>query len=237
MAERPVIVAIDGPAGAGKSSSARGIAKKLGFLYLDSGSLYRAVAWKVLNSKLDPEDAGAVGRLCLKTKLEPVLSKGPGRVMVDGNDVTGQIRTPEVSRAASVVAANPAVRDFLLNVQRRIGEEAGNPGFPAAGIVAEGRDIGTVVFPGAGAKFFLEASPETRVKRRSLELRSRGFRTDLAKTRKDLDQRDSRDIRRELAPLKPAADAVRIDSTNLDLDGVMEKMIRVLKEKGLVPAE
>lgn len=231
------IVAIDGPAGAGKSSSARGLAAKLGLLYLDSGSLFRAVAWKVLNSNRDPGHAEGVRHLCSGLKLDLFLAENPVRLRVDGTEVMDLIRTPEVSRAASVVAVNPGVRELLLKVQRDCVREAGAGSPSRVGVVVEGRDIGTVVFPEAPAKFFLEASQEIRAKRRDLELRSRGLSSDLEKTREDLDQRDRRDSGRKVAPLRPAADAVRIDSTAMDLDGVIDQMVRVLKEKGWVAAE
>lgn len=226
-----VIVAIDGPAGAGKSTSARKLARKLGFLYLDTGALYRAVAWKVLTARQDPKDNASVEKVCFKMDLKLFLSDEGVRVLVDRENVTEKIRTPEVSQAASVVAEKPAVRRFLLEVQREIGRGLGS----APGVVAEGRDIGTVVFPEASVKFFLEASPDVRVQRRHLDLKSRGLTKGIEVTQEELDQRDRRDTDRELAPLKPADDAIRIDSTALDVNGVVEEMVRVLREKKVIP--
>ncbi|HEY5648574.1 MAG TPA: (d)CMP kinase [Nitrospiria bacterium] len=231
MNPKTVIVAIDGPAGAGKSTAARALARKLGFLFLDTGALYRAVAWKVLESKVDPEDSKSVTRLCSGLELKLLPSDGAVRVRVDGEDVTDRIRTPEVSQAASAVAALPGVRSYLLKVQREIGA-AGGPG-----VVAEGRDIGTVVFPEAPAKFFLMADAEERVRRRHQELIARGQASGIEITRDELDQRDRRDVGRELAPLKPAEDAMPIDSTRLDSEGVVAEIIRLLREKKVIPGE
>jgi cytidylate kinase len=222
-----VIVAIDGPAGSGKSTAARLLAEKLGYLYLDTGALYRAVGWKALQQGIDVQDVAALKALCAKLELT-VKPAGDGmRVCVNDRDVMGEIRTPEVSRAAAAVAVVPAVRQRLLGIQREVGKKAGAQG----GVVVEGRDIGTVVFPDAPIKFFLEASPEVRVKRRHKELQQQGLAVDLSATRKEIDTRDLKDSSREIAPMKPAADAMRIDSTVLTLDGVVSTMLQAIEQK------
>lgn len=222
-----VIVAIDGPAGSGKSSAARLLAKKLDYLYLDTGALYRAVGWKALKEHLNVQDEAAVKVLCAKLDLT-VKPDGDGmKVYVNGQDVSGEIRTPEVSRAAAAVAVVPAVRRRLLGIQREIGKKAG----AQRSVVIEGRDIGTVVFPDAPIKFFLEASPAVRVTRRHLELQQQGLKVDLAATRKEIDTRDLKDSSREIAPMKPAADAIRIDSTALTLEGVVSAMVAAIHQK------
>jgi len=221
------IVAIDGPAGSGKSSAARLLAKKLDYLYLDTGALYRAVGWKALKDGVNVQDEAALRALCAKLDLT-VKPDGDGmRVCVNDQDVTGEIRTPEVSRAAAAVAVVPAVRRRLLGIQREIGKKAG----AQRGVVVEGRDIGTVVFPDAPVKFFLEASPEVRVKRRHMELQQQGLTVDLSATRREIDTRDLKDASREIAPMKPAADAMRIDSTALTLDGVVSTMLQAIEQK------
>jgi len=164
-----MIVAIDGPAGVGKSTVAKLLASRLGFLYLDTGALYRAVAWAVLEQKLEPADAEAVARLLSKLSLRMQVTNNEVTVFINGKDVTKDLRTPAVSAAASVVSAIPAVRAWLLPVQREIGQKGS--------VVAEGRDIGTKVFPSAPVKFFLEADVTVRAQRRHLELVAAGHRT------------------------------------------------------------
>ncbi|MBI3812807.1 MAG: (d)CMP kinase [Nitrospirae bacterium] len=221
------IITIDGPAGSGKSSAARLLAKTLGYLYLDTGALYRAVGWTALKEHSNVQDEAALKALCAKLDLT-VKPDGDGmRVYVNGQDITGEIRTPEVSRAAAAVAVVPAVRQRLLGIQREIGKKAG----AQRGVVVEGRDIGTVVFPDAPIKFFLEALPEVRVQRRHLELRQQGLTVDLSSTRQEIDTRDLKDSSREISPLKPAADATRIDSTALTLEGVVSTMVRAIEQK------
>lgn len=221
------IIAIDGPAGSGKSSAARLLAKTLGYLYLDTGALYRAVGWTALKEHLNVQDEAVLKALCAKLELT-VKPDGNGmRVVVNGQDITGEIRTPEVSRAAAAVAVVPAVRQRLLGIQREIGKKAE----AQRGVVVEGRDIGTVVFPDAPVKFFLEAQPEVRVQRRHLELRQQGLSVDLSATRQEIDTRDLKDSSREISPLKPAADAMRIDSTALTLEDVVSTMVQAIEQK------
>jgi cytidylate kinase len=222
-----MIVAIDGPAGAGKSTVARRVAAKLGFAYLDSGALYRAVAWKALAIGTDPTSPAAIKRLLEDTRLRVSSAKDGGLgVEVDGRILTGELRTPEVSRAASQVAVIPEVRAWLMPVQRDFGKQAG-----LEGIVAEGRDMGTRVFPDAPVKFFLSATPAERARRRHEELRAAGQAGGLSEIRRELEARDRRDQAREIAPLVPASDAVVFDTTTLSLDEVVERILKATKAK------
>jgi len=210
-------VTIDGPAGAGKSTVARQLAARLGYLYLDTGALYRAVAWNVRTAGVDPSDAQAVASLLpgLQVSMD---QRGDGiHVAVNGRDVTDELRTPEISAVASQVSAIPAVRDWLLPVQRRVGE--------AGGIVAEGRDLGTRVFPAADAKFFLDADVTTRSARRQQDLAVAGRSAPLERTKQEIEARDQRDRSRAIAPLVPAADAEVIDSSALTVEQVVDRMM------------
>lgn len=220
---QPLIVTIDGPAGAGKSTVARLLAERLGYLYLDTGALYRAVAWKVQASGVNPSVRRGVIGLLSTTTVSLDLVNGQVRVLVDGRDVTREIRTPEISRIASLVSAVPEVRDWLLPVQRRIGARGG--------VVAEGRDLGTRVFPAAPVKFFLEAREEIRAARRHRELVAAGHAPSVEQTRDEMQARDQRDRSRDVAPLVPAPDAVVIDSSALTVDQVVERMLAVVATK------
>jgi cytidylate kinase len=220
---RRLIVTIDGPAGAGKSTVARQLAARLGYLYLDTGALYRAVAWKVRSEGVSPEDARAVAALLpgLQVSMD---QRGDGvHVSVNGHDVTGELRTPEISAMASVVSAIPAVREWLLPVQRRVGE--------AGGVVAEGRDLGTRVFPGAEAKFFLDADVDTRAVRRQQDVTVGGRSGPLERTKQEIESRDQRDRSRAIAPLIPAADATVIDSSALTVEQVIDRMMGKIAAK------
>lgn len=212
-----MIIAIDGPAGVGKSTVARLLAARLGYLYLDTGALYRAVAWKALQSRIRPADHAHVTRLLPTTLISMQCHQGAMLVLVDGFDVTGQLRTPEVTAAASVVSAIPAVREWLLPIQRQIGQ--------GGSVVAEGRDIGTKVFPEASFKFFLDADADVRVARRHRELVAAGRGGSIETTSQDLSIRDLRDRTRSVDPLVPAMDARFIDTSTLSPDQVVEKMI------------
>jgi cytidylate kinase len=218
-----MIVAIDGPAGVGKSTVAKLLASRLGFLYLDTGALYRAVAWAVLEQKLEPADAEAVARLLSKLSLRMQVTNNEVTVFINGKDVTKDLRTPAVSAAASVVSAIPAVRAWLLPVQREIGEKGS--------VVAEGRDIGTKVFPSAPVKFFLEADVTVRAQRRHLELVAAGHRTAIEQTSAELARRDDRDRSRSMAPLVPADDARHIDTSQLSAEEVVNQMLAVVTAK------
>lgn len=222
-----MIVAIDGPAGVGKSTVAKAIAAKLGYTYLDSGALYRAVAWKALTTKTDPTSPDAMKRLCEKMELTVTATVGGGlKIEADGRTLDSEIRTPEVSRAASQVAAIPEVRACLLPTQQAMARQTG-----VRGIVAEGRDIGTRIFPEAGVKFFLQAAPSERARRRHEDLVIAGRSIDLAETQREIEARDRRDLARADAPLVAAPDAHVIDTTDSSLDQVVARLLSVIEDK------
>ena len=211
-----MIVAIDGPAGAGKSTAARMLAKRLGYTLLDTGAIYRVMALRAREGDVDWADGPAVAALADGLELRFHLDGDLNRVFVDGKEVTTAIRTPEMSDGASRVSALPEVRAALLGIQRRIGA--------AGDVVVEGRDIGTGVFPDAGAKFFLTASTDERARRRVAELAAAGRPADAATTRAEIVARDERDSTRAAAPLRKADDAMEIDSSALGPDEVVARM-------------
>jgi cytidylate kinase len=220
---RRLIVTIDGPAGAGKSTVARQLAARLGYLYLDTGALYRAVAWKVRSEGLSPEDGEAVARLLPALRVSMDQRSDGAHIAVNGRDVTGELRTPEISALASVVSAIPAVREWLLPVQRHMGE--------SGGVVAEGRDLGTRVFPRADAKFFLDADVDTRAARRQQDLSGADRAAPLERTKQEIETRDERDRSRAIAPLVPAEDAEVIDSSSLTVEQVIDRMMGKIAAK------
>jgi cytidylate kinase len=226
---RPFIVAIDGPAGAGKSTASRGVAARLGFAMVDTGAIYRAVALAATRAgvALD-DDAGLAALLpAVAIRFAPPAAPGGGqRVLLGDDDVSQEIRTPPMSLGASRVSARPVVRAGLLDLQRRLALAPAN-----AGAVLEGRDIGTVVFPDADAKFFLTASPEERARRRHAELRGRGDRSSLEEVLADQLRRDRDDSQREVAPLRPAADARVVDTSGVALDEVVELLVREVQAR------
>ena len=217
-------VAIDGPAGAGKSTLARKLAEKLGFLYVDTGAIYRTVALAVLRAGVDPADEAGVGGLLEGLDVKMAYGEdGVQRMYLAGEDVSAAIREHRVSGAASKVSAIPAVRAFLLDFQRRQAREGS--------VVMDGRDIGTVVLPGADVKIFLTAAPEARARRRLLELEQRGQKADFETVLRDIKDRDYSDEHRPIAPLKQAEDAALLDTTRLNLEQSLEALLSLVKEK------
>jgi cytidylate kinase len=218
-----MIVAIDGPSGAGKSTLAKRLAKAFGFVYLDTGAMYRALALKALRSGIDLSDQERLTSLVRETEI--TLRERDGRLLVllDGEDVGDLIRAPEVSQMASKVSALKMVRDRMLELQRA----AATRGH----VVAEGRDIGTVIFPGAQVKIYLDASVEERARRRFQELRAAGRSVSLEETVRELEERDRRDSARDLAPLRKAADATVIDSSALTADAVAERTMALIRSE------
>lgn len=216
-------VAIDGPAGAGKSTIARAAAKKLGFIYVDTGALYRAVGVYSLRNGLDTENPETVEGTLPHIQVELQFQDGVQHVLLNGEDVSEEIRTPKASMAASAVSAVPAVRQFLFDLQREIAAKND--------CIMDGRDIGTVVLPQAEVKIFLTASPETRAMRRFKELQEKGAPDTYEAVLADLKQRDYNDSHRAVAPLKPAEDSVLVDTSALTLPQSVEKVIEVIKEK------
>jgi cytidylate kinase len=221
----PPIVAIDGPAGAGKSTVARQLARRLGFAMVDTGAIYRAVALAALRAGIGWEDDAALARLLDPPEKLGLAFGADDRVYLNGEDVTEAIRTPEISRGASVVSARPIVRERLLGLQRELGRAA------PAGAVLEGRDIGTVVFPDADVKFFLTASDDARARRRHAELTEKGHAVGLPEVLSDQRRRDRDDTERAIAPLKPAPDAIVVDTTGFDLGEVVEECLRIARER------
>ena len=218
-----LIVAIDGPAGAGKSTVAKRVAKELGYTYMDTGAMYRAFAWKVKQRGIEPEDGEKLRAALRQTKIELAERDGNLKILLDGEDVTAQIRTPELSQWASKVSALKPVRERMVELQRAMGAQGG--------VVAEGRDIGTVVFPQAEVKIYLDAASGARAQRRFDELTSQGKQVNLEETFEEMEQRDRRDKERDVAPLRKAEDAIVIDSTGLSVDGVVNRVMREVEKK------
>lgn len=222
---KPLIsVAIDGPAGAGKSTIARKAAEALGFVYVDTGAIYRTVACGVAEAGISPKDMQAVEQLlpALKVSLS-WPGDGLQHMFLNGEDVTGKIREPHISQLTSQLSAMPAVREFLMEAQR---ETARN-----FSVVMDGRDIGTVVLPDADVKIFLFASPEERAKRRWIELKNAGKETSYEEVYREMCQRDERDSNRSVAPLKPAEDAVMLDTSSLNLQESIDAVISIIQRK------
>ena len=214
-------IAIDGPAGAGKSSIARLAAKKLNYVYVDTGAMFRTMALYFLNENINPSEEETVTANCGQIQITIEYQNGEQHIFLNGNDVSADIRKEEVGRQASVIARYPAVRTKLLNLQRKLASEND--------VIMDGRDIGTVVLPEAECKVYLTASAEVRAGRRYKELTEKGIDCDLAEIEKDIIARDEQDMKREIAPLTQAEDAVLVDSSNLTIDEVVEKICELAK--------
>lgn len=224
MAERKPIIAIDGPAGAGKSTVVKQVARRLGYLFINTGAMYRAVAWQALRDGLSLEETERMGELARQAKIELKGAVDAQHVLLDGRDITAEIATPEVSQAASVVSAIPAVRRALVAQQQAM-ERGG-------GVVMEGRDIGTQVFPDAEVKIYLDASSEARAQRRHTEDLAKGINTgSLRATQAEIEERDQRDKTRADSPLVQAEDAIYVDSSGLSIDEVVEKILSIVARK------
>ncbi len=216
------IVAIDGPSGSGKSTVAALLAKKLGYMHLDTGAMYRAVALAAVLDNLPYDDAKGLDKLCEQIRLEMRRNDDIVSVYLNGRDVTEEIRSPEMSLGSSAVSAVPEVRSHMVRLQREIGS--------TGGIVAEGRDMGTVVFPDTPAKFYLDASPEERARRRWLQLKEMGMDEAPEKVRREMDERDQNDTSRKHSPLKKAEDAINVDTTGMSIGQVIETLADKVKE-------
>jgi len=216
-------IAIDGPSGAGKSTVAKALAKRLDYTYIDTGAMYRAVAWKAKEKSLSQDDEESLSALASSIHITLSPRAGKTSVFCGGEDVTEAIRSPEMSRLASDISKKRGVREALVKKQREMGK--------GGGAVLEGRDIGTVVFPDAEVKFFLDADLEERARRRCEELSERGIGVDLQETLREVIERDRNDINRDLSPLKKAEDAVLIDSTHRTVEEVVEEMVRWVRAR------
>lgn len=222
----PGVVAIDGPSGSGKSTVARRVAQRLGYRYLDTGAMYRAITWQALERRLDLEDAAALTELAERARIEPGMNPRRPTIVIDGVDVSAPIRTRAVTNAVSAVSAVPAVRAVLVGLQRRL--------IDGGGIVVEGRDIGTTVAPDASLKVFLTASSEARASRRHRQLAAAGDAAAEADTLAEIERRDARDSGRAASPLAQAPDAVVVDSTTRTVDEVVGEVLAVAARRGLV---
>lgn len=222
--KRNYAIAIDGPAGSGKSTMARRVAKDLGFVYVDTGAIYRTVGYHMDFYGIGPKDTDGITRLIGDVNIAIEYdADGLQHMILNGRDVTEEIRTPEMSKIASVISAQKVVRDYLLDMQRQLAR--------THNVVMDGRDIGTVVLPGADVKIFLTADPEVRARRRFDELTAKGEKVQYEKVLQDLIARDEQDKNRKIAPLRPAKDAVHLDTTNLDIEQAAAAMESIIKEK------
>ncbi len=217
-----LLITIDGPAGAGKTTVSRELARRLGYTYVDTGALYRAVALAAIRDTRALEDEKRLAELCDSLALQFTETETGLRLFMDGEDISDHLRTQQITMLASALSARPAVRRFLLDIQRDMGRNGG--------AVFEGRDMGTVVFPNADIKFFLYADPGVRAMRRYQEVSAKGIKISLSEISETMKRRDEEDSTRDLAPLRPAEDAVQVDSTALGIDEVVETMLRRIAE-------
>lgn len=227
MEQKSFNIAIDGPAGAGKSTIARLAAKRLGFVYVDTGAMYRAIALYFLRKGIRPEDVQTIASLVQGAEITIRYVDGTQQVILNGEDVSGQIRTEEVGNMASATSAIPAVRAHLLELQRNLAA--------SANVIMDGRDIGTCILPDADVKIFLTASTSVRAMRRYRELQEKGMMCNLEEIEQDIIERDARDMNRETAPLKQAEDAMLLDSSDMTLEQVVQAILEAAFSRGLAP--
>ncbi len=218
-------IAIDGPAGAGKSTIAKNIAKKKGFIYVDTGAMYRAMGLYYMNNGVDPDDTAKIEGMIDEIDVSIVYENGEQIVLLNGENVNSMIRTPEVGNMASGVSTNAAVRKKMVSLQQQLAKKRS--------VVMDGRDIGTVVLPDAMVKIFLTASVDVRTERRFEELKAKGIDCDKAKLREEIIERDYRDTHRDNSPLKKADDAIEVDTTELTVEEVVGKILEIAESKGL----
>ena len=221
--KKGLTIAIDGPSGAGKSTVARSLAKRLGYVYIDTGAMYRTVALRVKERGISPEDEFGINQLASSLHITLITEGEKTLVFCNGEDITGAIRIPEISRLASTISKQKGVREVLVQMQREMGK--------GGGAILEGRDIGTVVFPEADVKFYLDAEGEERARRRYDEMVEKGVNVDFKETQEELIQRDHHDMHRTYSPLRKAVDAVFIDSTHRSVEEVVEEMVLVVRAK------
>ena len=216
-------IAIDGPAGAGKSTIARRVARELSFIYVDTGAMYRAMALYLLRREVNRDDTEQIGNICQDAEISIEYQNGEQIVLLNGENVNSYLRTEEVGNMASVSSAVPRVREKLLSLQRKLAKDMS--------VVMDGRDIGTTILPDADVKIYLTASSLTRAKRRYLELQEKGTVCNLDEIQKDIEERDQRDMSREISPLRQAEDAVLVDSSDLTIQQVVDRILQIFRSK------
>lgn len=227
MSKKKISIALDGPAGAGKSTIARLLAKETGFQYVDTGAIYRTVGYYMDLMGIGPKDVDGITRLIDEVNLKITYTpEGEQHMILNGRDVSGEIRTPEMGQIASLISAQKVVRDFLLEMQRQVARENN--------VIMDGRDIGTVVLPNADLKIFLTASAEVRAARRMKDFEEKGITEAYSKVLAEIQQRDYQDMHRAVAPLKQAGDAVLLDTSDLDIPGVVSRIMGLMGQRGLL---
>ena len=224
---KKISIALDGPAGAGKSTIARLLAKETGFKYVDTGAIYRTVGYYMNLMGIGPKDVDGISRLIDEVNLKITYTPdGEQHMILNGKDVSGELRTPEMGQIASLISAQKVVRDFLLDMQRQVARENN--------VIMDGRDIGTVVLPNADLKIFLTASAEVRAARRMKDFEEKGIEEPYSQVLSEIRQRDDQDMHRAIAPLKQAKDAVLLDTSDLDIPGVVDRIMGLMTQRGLL---